>query len=173
MDTPFDAEDLVWRYRFAYNTKDASECLRLRNAWKESEGEDSLHEMAWGEPIEPEVMAERKQLLIGKLGSGRRFPNDSLRLAREFMADSGTIHPESRLAREEQWPPTGAKDSRAVPSISLASRRRSCRNSSDRKRLAFNGNDEFDGGLDAPPASLKCHRARRDQCTLLIRSAGC
>ena len=67
MSTPFEAEDVVWQYRLAHETKDAAECLRLRNAWKESEGEVALHEMAFGEPIEPEAVAERKQLLADQL----------------------------------------------------------------------------------------------------------
>lgn len=67
MTTPFDAEDVVWRYRLAHETKDAAECDRLRQAWKKWQGEDSLHAMALGEPIEPDAITERKQWLVGRL----------------------------------------------------------------------------------------------------------
>ena len=50
----FDAEDVVWRYRFAYDTDDRACVALLRKKWADGVGEDSLHE-----PIEPAAFAER------------------------------------------------------------------------------------------------------------------
>lgn len=66
-DKRVDAESLVWRYRYAHDTKDAARCQSLRKIWADWQGEDSLHEMAYGEPIDPAAVAERKQMLIGRL----------------------------------------------------------------------------------------------------------
>jgi hypothetical protein len=63
----FKADYFIWLYRYAHETKGTEECLRLLKVWKEWQGEDSLHEMAYGEPITAAEIAERNQLLIDKL----------------------------------------------------------------------------------------------------------
>ena len=44
-DAPFDAEEVVWQYRFAHEMGNKAEAKRLRGVWAEWQGEDSLHEM--------------------------------------------------------------------------------------------------------------------------------
>lgn len=41
---------VVDQYRQAFEAGDTQTCAALRAAWKEWQGEDSLHEMAFGEP---------------------------------------------------------------------------------------------------------------------------
>jgi len=55
----FDAEDVVWQYRFAHNQGHKSTIARLREKWAESRGEDSLHETAFGAPTEHAAIADR------------------------------------------------------------------------------------------------------------------
>jgi hypothetical protein len=61
---PIDTEDCVWKYRFASDTVRAA---FLRKIWAEWQGEDSLHEMAWGEPIDIETLVARRFLLMARL----------------------------------------------------------------------------------------------------------
>lgn len=68
-DAPFDAENHVWKYRFAHETGDKTACERLRKEWTAFDGEDSLHECAFGEPIGDREFAERKLRLIEQLRS--------------------------------------------------------------------------------------------------------
>ena len=62
-DQPFDAERAVATYRDVIAQRDAEAtepgkaefqeiAMRFRLAWKTWQGEDSLHEMAFGEPVE-------------------------------------------------------------------------------------------------------------------------
>ena|ERR1700722_13139922 len=75
VSTPFDAEEIVWLYRYARDTKDTAECERLLNVWKERQSEDSLHEMAWGKPIERKAREERINTLIERHhGAMERWP---------------------------------------------------------------------------------------------------
>jgi hypothetical protein len=48
----FDAEGRVWEYRFAHDRGDEAGGKQLREEWAAWQGEDSLHEMAFGEPEE-------------------------------------------------------------------------------------------------------------------------
>jgi hypothetical protein len=70
---PFSPEGVVWEYRFAYEVGYANTgkvtaelpyypnaCEMLGLVWKEWQGEDSLHEMAYGEPISPDALADRQ-----------------------------------------------------------------------------------------------------------------
>jgi hypothetical protein len=70
-DSPaFDAAAAVAEYRRVIKQRDAqttkrgratydATAERLRQAWKEWQGEDSLHEMAFGEPFECGAVMER------------------------------------------------------------------------------------------------------------------
>jgi hypothetical protein len=55
----FDAEDVVWQYRFAHSQGHKATIARLREKWTESRGEDSLHETAFGAPLEHAAIADR------------------------------------------------------------------------------------------------------------------
>jgi len=62
----FDAEDCVWSYRYAHSRKDTAECQRLRTAWHELQGEDSLHEMAFSRPTDQKSIDRRTHRLIDR-----------------------------------------------------------------------------------------------------------
>jgi hypothetical protein len=66
-DDTFEAEEMVWRYRFAHDTGDLETAKGLCGLWKEFEGEDSLHEIAFREPVTAVELAERKQSLTEQL----------------------------------------------------------------------------------------------------------
>lgn len=66
-EAEFDAEETVWKYRFAHETGDKAEAKALRDVWADWQGEDSLHEMAFGEPISDREAAHRKLALIERL----------------------------------------------------------------------------------------------------------
>jgi hypothetical protein len=55
----FDAEEIDWNYRFAHESGDKALAESLREQWAAFDGEDSLHEMAFGEPIEPVALDQR------------------------------------------------------------------------------------------------------------------
>lgn len=61
---PFDAEDCVWKYRFAHELGDGPRITELRAAWAAWQGEDSLHEMAYGEPIDRQAIIDRMLKLL-------------------------------------------------------------------------------------------------------------
>ena len=63
---PFDAEDCVWSYRFASASGDTARATALRQQWAHWQGEDSLHEMAFGKPIERKSFDERINKLIDR-----------------------------------------------------------------------------------------------------------
>jgi hypothetical protein len=89
MTTPFDAKDVAWRYRYAHGTNDTAECLRLREAWKEQQGEDSLHERAWGETIGRKALDERINKLIDRqIDTLHRWPATLCEITRD---DSGNV----------------------------------------------------------------------------------
>jgi hypothetical protein len=69
---PIDTEDCVWKYRFAYDTGDTVRAAFLRKIWAEWQGEDSLHEMAWGEPIDIQTLVARRFLLMARAGRESR-----------------------------------------------------------------------------------------------------
>ena len=48
--TEFNAADMLTEYRLAYEAGDKPECERLRELWKQWQGEDDVHETAFGEP---------------------------------------------------------------------------------------------------------------------------
>ena len=45
-----DVEGTVDEYRKAYESGDKARCAQLRETWKAWQGEDNLHETAFGEP---------------------------------------------------------------------------------------------------------------------------
>lgn len=49
-DENFNVSDTLTAYREAYNRGDKAKCQELKKAWKDWQGEDSLHEMVFGEP---------------------------------------------------------------------------------------------------------------------------
>ena len=49
-DNEFPVEATIDEYRKAYEAGDKARCAQLRESWKQWQGEDSLHEMAFGEP---------------------------------------------------------------------------------------------------------------------------
>ncbi len=46
----FNVADILTEYRTAYEAGDKAKCQQLREQWKAWQGEDSIHEMAFGEP---------------------------------------------------------------------------------------------------------------------------
>jgi hypothetical protein len=56
---PFDAEGMVWDYRFAHSQGDKVRVKQLNKEWADWQGEDSLHEMAFGELVPDEAYRER------------------------------------------------------------------------------------------------------------------
>jgi hypothetical protein len=50
---------MVWADRFAHDRGDAARVKRPRKEWSSWQGEESLHEMAFGEPIDPAAFHER------------------------------------------------------------------------------------------------------------------
>lgn len=46
----FNVSDTLAEYESAYNRGDKAKCAELRQAWKKWQGEDSIHEMVFGEP---------------------------------------------------------------------------------------------------------------------------
>jgi hypothetical protein len=63
---PFDAEDCVWGYRHAHKTGDTDRATGLREQWKHSQGEDSLHETAFGAPVDRKALDERLEKLLDR-----------------------------------------------------------------------------------------------------------
>ncbi len=68
-DKRVEGNSFVWMYRYAHATKSAFKCDRLRKRWAEWQGEDSLHEMAIGEPLTVAEIADRKRFLIRSLNA--------------------------------------------------------------------------------------------------------
>jgi hypothetical protein len=68
---PFDPEGVVCEYRFAHDAGDSKVCQTLRGIWKEWQGEDSLHEMAYGEPVSADALSDRRKRLREWLGTVR------------------------------------------------------------------------------------------------------
>jgi hypothetical protein len=62
------AEDLVWSYRFAESRGSKAVMARLRKVWELMDGEDSLHEMGFGEPIDRAALRERIRHTKRELG---------------------------------------------------------------------------------------------------------
>jgi hypothetical protein len=77
-DKRVEGNSFVWMYRCAHATKSAFKCDRLRKRWAEWQGEDSLHEMAIGEPLTVAEIADRKRFLIRSL---KRFEDELAWLA--------------------------------------------------------------------------------------------
>jgi hypothetical protein len=67
LDSPQAAEEMIWQYRCAHETGDTTTAAALRKAWADFDGEDSLHECAFGEPISDADAANRKLVLIERL----------------------------------------------------------------------------------------------------------
>jgi hypothetical protein len=64
----FNHEDHIWRYRRAFDAKDAIGCQLLRNMWKEwAQGDvDQLEREFWA-PITKDAVAKRKEVLTNRL----------------------------------------------------------------------------------------------------------
>jgi hypothetical protein len=73
---PFDAEGMVWEYRFAHDRGDTARAEQVRKEWAAWQGDDSLHEMAFGEPIDPAAIrarvrrTKREMILLNALRDG-------------------------------------------------------------------------------------------------------
>jgi hypothetical protein len=81
---PFDAEDFVWKYRYAKDKNDVVMCPMLRKVWHEWHGEDSLHSMAYGVPITSAMRDERGRVLLERL-------------------HAATLHDMARIESEMAW----------------------------------------------------------------------
>ncbi len=63
----FDAEELLWAYRFAYETGDTETCDELRDRWAADFDAGDLHSFVYRQPVSREELNERRESLMAVL----------------------------------------------------------------------------------------------------------
>jgi hypothetical protein len=63
----FDSEELLWAYRFAYETGDVETCDELRERWTADFDAGDLHSFAYRHPVSRDELNERRESLTAVL----------------------------------------------------------------------------------------------------------